>query len=210
MAEAGEEGNCTVCLTLIEEHVMMCPECSALLCKGCINNLKKNECPGCRAPIQKSSYVRCRFMEEILKKSKQSKQSQIDICEAHGEEKSWYCSEAKCRFSLCPDCFLEGHLGHKKVKAKEFYTKCKEQVIDQLEPIEKRITDLTEKRRKVFDVKEDNENIWIDWMAEYLKKASQIKKRKDQKETSVTISSQLQILKNFKSVMLLSFTDLID
>ena len=61
------KGDCTICYSLIEEVVKMCPACSAIYCQGCINKLNKNECPSCRSYQPKTSFVRNRFAEDLIR-----------------------------------------------------------------------------------------------------------------------------------------------
>ena len=42
-------------------------------------------------------------------------------CEIHHIEKTDYCMNEGCKLALCLDCFIEGHIGHKKRKVAEVY-----------------------------------------------------------------------------------------
>ena len=37
-------------------------------------------------------------------------------CEIHHVKKTLYCMEEGCKLALCQDCFIEGHIGHKKIQ----------------------------------------------------------------------------------------------
>ena len=40
---------CKACLMVVKDP-KSCPECDEIFCKACINKLKNNVCPTCRAP----------------------------------------------------------------------------------------------------------------------------------------------------------------
>ena len=65
--ELENHGHCLVCLYRIENEVKMCPECNAIFCQPCIDQLRKTECPKCRRKVKKRSYVRNRPMEDMIK-----------------------------------------------------------------------------------------------------------------------------------------------
>ena len=40
-------------------------------------------------------------------------------CELHKLEKSYYCMNERCKLILCPECYIEGHIGHKRGRIEE-------------------------------------------------------------------------------------------
>ena len=50
-----------------------------------------------------------------------------------------------CRLSLCPDCFIEGHIGHKKGRVKEIYENTKLTVNAALESLGQKTKELEDK-----------------------------------------------------------------
>ena len=57
-------------------------------------------------------------------------------CEIHDLEKSNYCMDANCKMPLCPECYIEGHIGHKRLRMKELYEDSKLTINAALESLE--------------------------------------------------------------------------
>ena len=69
---------------------------------------------------------------------KEIKLKKIRTCEIHdGNEKNLYCNSEGCKFALCAGCFMDGHLGHKKVRLADVFEGNKRKVHDCMELFEK-------------------------------------------------------------------------
>ena len=108
--------DCTVCYNLIENEVKMCPQCSALFCDKCIDRLKTDQCPNCRAKVRKSMYVRNRLAEEIIKETIFKKHL---TCQEHDLDKIYFCET--CKKPSCPECWFGEHIGHERKILKKVY-----------------------------------------------------------------------------------------
>jgi len=68
----------------------------------------------------------------------------------------------KCLKPLCPDCFIENHIGHKRRKIIDVYREKKEEVDAVMEPLCKGISELEDKEiamtEQVKKVKDDQKN----------------------------------------------------
>ena len=106
-----DKGKCRICYDLIQGVVKMCPTCNAIFCQSCIDKLNRNECPCCRSPQTKTSYVRNRPVEETIKEIKMDRHL---TCKLHGLDKCYFCTNQGCQKALCPECFMEYHIGHTK------------------------------------------------------------------------------------------------
>ena len=97
-------GKCSVCWMLINGEVMMCPDCSGIICTECLGKLPKqarrHRCAKCRQ--YGKDFVRVRFAEEMISSSMFRKK---DICKVHELEKVFYCEN--CAKAVCPVCFYE-------------------------------------------------------------------------------------------------------
>ena len=60
-------------------------------------------------------------------------------CRAHGLDKCYFCMNADCMKALCPDCFIEDHIGHTRKHLNTFYKEGKQKVADALEIIDVKI-----------------------------------------------------------------------
>ena len=63
-----------------------------------------------------------------------------DFCQKHETEKFYFC--ITCQKSLCPDCYIERHLGHKKNHIKKEYADVKRKIQNELEVIKSSQADL--------------------------------------------------------------------
>ena len=130
------KGECQVCLDLIQGVVKMCPSCNAIFCQSCIDSLTINKCPCCRSPQTKTSYVRNRFAEETIKEMEMDRHL---TCMLHGLEKYYFCTNKGCQKALCPDCFIEDHIGHSKKPIQTVYIEGKQEVVAVIETIDEKI-----------------------------------------------------------------------
>ena len=128
----GGKGDCQVCYDTIEEEVKMCPSCNAIFCQRCIEKFKRPQCPSCRSHQVRASYVRNRIAEEMIKEMLFAKHLR---CKLHDLEKCYFCMNEECLKPLCPDCFMENHIGHKRRKITEVYREKKEEVDAVMEPL---------------------------------------------------------------------------
>ena len=49
-------------------------------------------------------------------------------CKDHDCPKSIYCLDPSCEEAVCPECFLEDHKGHERMKVKELYEDVKKKI----------------------------------------------------------------------------------
>ena len=138
------KGECKVCYSLIDGVVKMCPKCSTFYCVACIDEFSKrkvNQCPICRQRIKISDYARCILAEEMIRDHLLNKNLR---CKSHNLEKCYLCLEEGCIDSLplCPECYFEGHSGHKRQKLTNVYEKNKTKVIQSLASLSTKIDQL--------------------------------------------------------------------
>ena len=103
----------------------MCPACSAIYCQECIVKLPRTECPACKSPQKKESYARCRPVEETIKEMHIMQNLK---CEDHSLDKVYFCLAETCQVPLCPDCYIDDHLGHPKKLFRTVYEERKHEV----------------------------------------------------------------------------------
>lgn len=101
---------CCICLLAIEEEVHHCPKCKTMLiCKTCLKDYKQKLCPTCRQPVLKKDYTRNIEAETQIIAYKNS------ICPKHQGQnmrRNIFC--VNCQVSVCDECFVESHFGHKR------------------------------------------------------------------------------------------------
>ncbi|KAJ1961249.1 Tripartite motif containing 37 [Dispira parvispora] len=120
---------CFICMSLLEDPVI-CPKCTKLCCRPCMTRWitdHKSECPHCRAPLQISQLINCRFVTELHEKlTDLSLDNPTDVpspgttpmssadhcCAAHQRDWVYYCVD--CLVPLCTDCIGDpvDHVDH--------------------------------------------------------------------------------------------------
>lgn len=123
---------------MILGFVMMCPDCSGVVCQSCLNKLPRvggeqgfAKCAKCRQ--NSKEFVRARQIEELrdssLLKSK-------ELCQDHKLEKVFVCFD--CQLSVCPICFyeLDVHKGHQKYLVESLYEDKKAKLEEQMVALE--------------------------------------------------------------------------
>ena len=139
------KGKCQVCFLLIKTIVKMCPSCSALFCQSCIDQFTEPRCPTCRTPKYKNDYVRNRPVEES------NQEVSHELCQIHSFEKSYFCMESGCKVALCPDCYIEGHMGHKKRRVKSMFDECISEIDKAIEPHKKAVELLKAQKKNIIE-----------------------------------------------------------
>ena len=66
-------------------------------------------------------------------------------CQDHGIEKTFYCMDERCKRALCPECFILGHIDHKKRRVAEVYDESKLKLKTLIEPLERTSRELEAK-----------------------------------------------------------------
>ena len=122
-------GECFICYDLITDKVMMCPECSMIICTDCQSKLTHDRCPFCKTFATKGSYVRCQPMEKVIATLIQRNEK----CEAHNMEKVFFC--VTCNDSKCPECMMESHVYHERKPVKEAFREADGQIRDEMDKI---------------------------------------------------------------------------
>ena len=69
-------------------------------------------------------------------------------CKTHKLEKCYYCIQETCLKAVCPECYLEDHLGHQKTNLKDFQEQTKKIVDDAMETLDKKISELEAKKAR--------------------------------------------------------------
>lgn len=154
---------CYICLQNLTSPTL-CPKCSKLCCEACIKKWlreRKEECPHCRAHIDQTHLVPCRFLDDIqehIKKMSDLSSEQVDLCPEHNTRMTYYCHT--CQTPICSDCGMFGdkHREHQFEKLEAIY----EQRIDGLQSyllaLRKRMAKFTKKIKEV-DRKVQNCNL---------------------------------------------------
>lgn len=57
--------------------------------------------------------------------------------------KSYYCLAESCQRPLCPDCYIEEHLGHPKKPLKAVYEKKRREIDSAMETFDQKFAQLT-------------------------------------------------------------------
>ena len=98
--------------------------------------------------------MRNRPVEEIIREIKiQQKQEKrladrSITCKKHNCEKIYFCEHPSCEVDVCPDCYIESHLGHKK-RASLWRNKSIADIFEKIEePVERRLRQLKLQRRE--------------------------------------------------------------
>ncbi|KAL5035940.1 hypothetical protein RTP6_003562 [Batrachochytrium dendrobatidis] len=99
---------CFICFESLQKPVM-CPGCSKVGCESCVKKWlqeEKSQCPHCRAPLNPSQLVHCRFMDDLAQQLNllafASPNSTQDVCPDHSAPMYYYCHD--CQEGLCADC----------------------------------------------------------------------------------------------------------
>ena len=74
------------------------------------------------------------------------------MCLIHELEKSNYCMDANCNMPLCPECYIESHIGHKRGRIIDVYEDSKLRVQAALDSLEQNTREFEDKV-KVTDEK---------------------------------------------------------
>ena len=133
------KGCCQVCFQLIDAEVKICSECSAVYCQPCINRLVRWECPTCKVYQRNCDFKRCRPVEEQITKLKLKQHLK---CETHSINKIYFCLAESCQTPLCPDCYIEEHLGHPKTPFKAIYDAKKREVVSAMDTFDQKFSQL--------------------------------------------------------------------
>nr|CDS34064.1 E3 ubiquitin protein ligase TRIM37 [Hymenolepis microstoma] len=105
---------CLICIGTTAD-ARMCPNCSKLFCFGCIRRWItqiKTECPHCRSYLALDNLINCRFANDVVQQLDSLKidvkascsLANTDICEAHHERLTVFCST--CDHAICHKCAL--------------------------------------------------------------------------------------------------------
>ncbi|VDN96332.1 unnamed protein product [Rodentolepis nana] len=105
---------CLICIGTTAD-ARMCPNCSKLFCFGCIRRWItqiKTECPHCRSYLALDNLINCRFANDVVQQLDSLKVDvktscslgNADICEAHHERLTVFCST--CDHAICHKCAL--------------------------------------------------------------------------------------------------------
>ena len=62
-------------------------------------------------------------------------------CGQHYLDKTWFCMTQGCLKAICPECYVEGHIGHKKILVKKAYQKSKLKVAEAMETLDSKINE---------------------------------------------------------------------
>ena len=108
----------------------MCPKCQqAIFCITCLDKIKGGKCPVCQQKVQKKQYWRNRPLENIFQKRQLARRK--DYCEKHDMSHAYF--DTQCNVSLCPDCYIDSHLGHKKTHLRDAFAAAEKKVRDGLD-----------------------------------------------------------------------------
>lgn len=101
---------CFICMEKLT-NARLCPRCSKLCCYPCISrwlNEQRNQCPHCRAPLQISELVNCRWAEEVTQRLDTLQQCNSLLLAANSGRKS---SRASIIDDSDPNCMSSSSLG---------------------------------------------------------------------------------------------------
>ena len=62
-------------------------------------------------------------------------------CRQHDLDKIWFCMTEGCLKAICPECYIEGHIGHKKILVKTAYQNGKLEVAEAMETLDSKISE---------------------------------------------------------------------
>ena len=70
-------------------------------------------------------------------------------CRLHNLDKCYFCMNEGCMKALCPDCFIEDHIGHKKTNFRTVFSEGKQKVSAAIEIIDEKIVQLKAKEESM-------------------------------------------------------------
>nr|NP_001071893.1 zinc finger protein [Ciona intestinalis]BAE93271.1 zinc finger protein [Ciona intestinalis] len=152
---------CFICMSKVRD-ARLCPHCSKLCCYLCIRRWileQRKQCPHCRASLQLSDLVNCRWAEELTQQidtlrgpvrpqgavggSPQTQQEEKkDMCETHHEKLTVFCWT--CQLCICHQCALWAgtHGGHTFKPLTEVYAQHVAQISEEESAIRRRLMEL--------------------------------------------------------------------
>lgn len=146
---------CFICMEKLQD-AHLCPHCSKLCCYLCISrwlNEQRRQCPHCRAPLNVTELVNCRWLEEVrrafeeqicanVKANALGAPGENDQCGTHNEKLSVYCGTCKC--CICHQCALWGgtHSGHTFKQLELVYETHIAQVKEEVSQLRSRLMEL--------------------------------------------------------------------
>ncbi|XP_035713162.1 E3 ubiquitin-protein ligase TRIM37 isoform X1 [Folsomia candida] len=149
---------CFICMENLRD-ARMCPRCSKLCCKQCIQRWlseTRPQCPHCRAALHIHDLVNCRWAEEVTQQldnlqsnpakgkcTPSDDEPETEKCETHvKEELSVYCETCKC--CICHECALWStkHSNHVFKPLEEIYLQHCHQIREHVGRLRKRFMEL--------------------------------------------------------------------
>lgn len=175
--------NCFICYKRVKDPVL-CQACSKFSCEGCLKKWlaeEKNECPFCRAYLDTSQMVKCRFLNDFSKildslklqriknYSIYEKNESIDKCSEHSLKMIYFCTD--CSEVICSDCvmFSDKHKSHKIERLRSIFEK-------KIDAINKEMNEL-----------KNNINKHENYVTEIGQIAEQLKESKDKKNKDLVL-----------------------
>ena len=87
----------------------------------------------CKQPVKKEDYIRDRVVEDVLRRLQSDEMKREGSCKMHDMKLFYFCLD--CDQSLCPDCYIEDHLGHSKRRLKDVFAEKKSLIKESLEEL---------------------------------------------------------------------------
>lgn len=140
--------SCFICKDKPKDH-RMCPNCSKLFCKNCIQTKlhKLQRCPSCKIHLIKDSLVECKFLKPLIEYFEVPKDQDLDYiekCSIHNTELGYYC--ITCSQAICADCAIltPTHKGHNFERLSSIYQVHYDLITQELVLLKDRIEELTD------------------------------------------------------------------
>ena len=126
--------SCQVCFEYYKEtgdHVPRLLPCTHTLCQKCISQLiwkKRLHCPECRVKhvaenegrsFPQNKYILINIRSRKDKKVQDDDVEEMNKCEMHNKDLSFFCKDVGCRREICLSCLLKYHKWHDVVELED-------------------------------------------------------------------------------------------